>query len=128
MKEYLATNVASAKGVYLGVPEGALDPANSKMFPMLVVQRVGGGQDPSEALIDLALVQITVIGKGRDSKGCYDVTADTRDALAAIRGNTALRSDVVAWGAEVNNVSYSPDVDGRPRYVILTQVTAAAAS
>jgi hypothetical protein len=111
--------------VYLGVPEGALD--NPSMFPMLVIQRVGGGQDPSEALLDRALMQVMVIGKGRDSKGCWDCASDTRDALVAIRGNTALRSNVVAWGAEVNNVTYAPDVDGRPRYAITALVTAAAA-
>lgn len=125
MKDYLATNVASAKGVYLGVPEGALN--NPSMFPMIVVQRVGGGQDPSEALIDRPLIQLMVIGKGRDNAGCWNCASETRDVLAAIRGNTTLRTDVVAYGAEVESVLYTPDVDGRPRYAITTQVVAIAA-
>lgn len=127
MKDYLATNVASAKGVYLGVPEGALDDsADTKMFPMITVQRVGGGQDPSEADVDLALIQLMVIGRKRGAQGCWDCTAETRSVLAAIRGNTTLRADVVAYGAEVSSVLYTPDVDGRPRYAITTEVVAAA--
>jgi len=125
MKSYLATHVASAKGVYLGIPEGALD--NDALFPMIVVQRVGGGQDPSEAEIDLALIQLMIVGKKRGSQSCWDCTAETRSVLAAIRGNTTLRSDVVAYGAEDNNVTYAPDVDGRARYAITTQVAAVAA-
>lgn len=128
MKEYLSTHVASARGVWIGVPEGALDDgADTKMFPMITVQRVGGGQDPSEAEVDLALIQLTVIGRMRGAQGCWNCTAELRSVLAAIRGNTALRSDVVAYGAEVNSVVFAADADGRPRYAVTTLVTAASA-
>jgi hypothetical protein len=124
VKDYLVSEVASARGAYYAVPVGAL--GTPSMFPMLIVQRVGGGQDPSEAPVDLALMQITVIGRERDKEGCWNTTSETRDALAAIRGNTPIRSDVMAYGAEVESVVYSPDTDGRPRYVVTAMVTASA--
>lgn len=124
MKDYLTAEVPSAKKVFFEVPAGAL--GTPTMFPMLLVQRVGGGQDPSEAPIDLALLQITVIGVPHGKESCWITTSETRDALAAIRGNMLLRSDVMAYGAEVESVLYSPDTDGRPRYVVTASVTASA--
>lgn len=122
--DYLKTHVTS--NAFLGIPNGVWKAPDK--FPLITVQRVGGGQDPSEVPLDLALMQIDVWGRGRDKAGCWNVVATVRDVLATIRGHTLLRSDVVAYGAEVNNVVYAPDAaDGRPRYVITTQVVARAA-
>lgn len=131
MKDYLKTQVTGAnQHVFLGVPNGVWEAPN--MFPLLTVQRVGGGQDAGEAPIDLALIQIDVWGKlpteGAGKSQCWAVVGEVRDVLDAIRGATLIRSDVWAHGAIVNNISYAPDAaDGRPRYVITTQVVATAA-
>lgn len=107
--------------VFFGVPKQA-------KFPLITVRRIGGPQDPSEAPLDLPLVQIDVWGEGNNKAQAHAVCAAVRDALDAIRSATSLNAGVVAYGANVENVTWFPDpADDRPRYVLTAQVTARAA-
>ena len=112
--------------VFFGVPDG--DPT----YPLATIQRVGGGDDPGEAPIDLALLQVDVWGR-LDAAGHTDkaqaraVADDVRAALQAIRGATALTAAVTAYGAAVESDLWAPDPAGRGRYSITVLVTARAA-
>ncbi len=125
MLTYLKSKLTLPKGVYLGIPVGAGKSPN--MFPLVTIQRVGGGDDPSEAPIDRALMQFNVWGTSdRDKARCWNCVAELRGVLSEITGATSLDANVVAFGASVNNIVYAPDgVDGRPRYVVTALVTAA---
>lgn len=112
--------------VYFGVPDG------EPTFPLATVQRVGGGDDPGEAPIDLALIQITVWGR-QDARGHTDkaqaraVADDVRTVLHNLRRGTALTEDVIAYGAAVESDLWAPDPTDRGRYVITALITARAA-
>lgn len=112
--------------VFFGVPDG------SPTYPLATVQRVGGGDDPGEAPIDQALLQVDVWGR-LDPAGHTDkaqaraVADDVRAAFHAIRGATALTATVTAYGAAVEADLWAPDPAGRGRYSITVLVTARAA-
>jgi len=110
--------------VFFGIPEGATDAT----FPLVTVARVGGGQDPSEAPLDLALIDVSVWGRLRDKAGATEVLNAVRSRLEEIRGRTTLATGVDAFGAEVVGVVWLPDADNaRPRYSVTAEVTAMAA-
>lgn len=112
--------------VFFGVPKNAVEAT----FPLVTVQRVGGGDDEGEAPIDLALVQIDAwggldaSGNGKKSEAAALMSA-IRNALFAIRARTALSSTVDAAGISVQSVVWLPDPDNdRPRYSVTAEVTA----
>lgn len=117
--------------VFFGIPA-------TPTFPLVVVQRVGGADDPSEAAIDQAVIQIDCWGRlyadsdpthvGGDKAGCDAIRRAVRKALRDIRTATALNASVVAYGARVESDPFRPDPDSdRPRYAITASVTARAA-
>jgi hypothetical protein len=124
IETYLKAHVPLVSNrVYFGIPVGA-DKA-AKLWPLITVTRIGGGQDSSEAPIDLALIQIDVWGSLRKKQETWAVVAQVRSVLEGVRGNTALDGTVTAFGAEVVSVAFLPDpASDRPRYVITTQVVA----
>lgn len=111
--------------VYFGVPD-------TPTFPLITIQRVGGGDDPGEAPIDLALIQIDVWAR-TDAAGHTDkaqaraVADDVRTALQNIRGATSLTDTCIAYGAAVEADLWAPDPTDRGRYSITALVTARAA-
>lgn len=112
--------------VYFGVPTG------SATYPLATVQRVGGGDDVSEAPIDQALIQIDVWGRidnaGHTDKAQARAVADgVREALRDIRGATELTDTCIAYGAAVEADLWAPDPTDRGRYSITALVTARAA-
>lgn len=123
----VAANVCGGR-VFFGVPS----PVTESTFPLATVQRVGGGDDPGEAPLDLALIQIDVWGR-KDAAGHTDKAAAraeanaVRTALGEIRGATALSPTVTAYGAAVESDLWAPDPSDRGRYVITALVTARAA-
>lgn len=102
----------------------------SPTYPLITVQRVGGGDDPSDAPVDLALVQIDVWGAFDDSglpklAEATAVVNGVRDALDVINTRTTLSSGVDCFGATVAGVVRMFDpADGRLRYSITAEVTA----
>lgn len=126
LRDHLRTAGVCAGRVYFGIPDS--DPT----YPLATVQRVGGGDDLSEAPIDLALMQITVWGRQdarlhTDKAEARAEANKVRDALYAIRRATALTASVIAYGAAVESDLWAPDPSDRGRYVITALVTARAA-
>lgn len=127
LRTYLRNDTGLAalvdRRVFFGVPQ---DPTR---FPLVTIQRIGGGQDPSaDVPIDLAVVQVDAWGNPRRKDEAYGVMAAIRTALEAIRGRTQLDTGVTAFGAEVETVLFAPDpADDRPRYSATVLVTAIAA-
>lgn len=113
--------------VFFGIPKNA----DENTFPLVVVSRVGGGDDPEgEAPVDNALMQIDcwggidTSGNGKKAQAVALVNA-VRDALFAVRGRTALSSTVDAAGIVVQSVVWLPDPSNdRPRYSLTAEVTA----
>lgn len=124
--------IVGTRGVFFGIPDGP-------SWPLVVIRRVGGSEDSSEAAIDLALLQIDCWGRlfndTDPTKSAHGDKAQTealrravRKALWQIRGITRLNSSVVAFGAFVESDPFVPDPNNdRPRYAITARVTARAA-
>lgn len=126
VRDYLRTAGVCSGRVYFGVPTG------TPTYPLCTVQRVGGGDDPSEAPIDGALIQIDVWGRVDAAQHTDKAEARTaanavRAALYAIRGKTALNASTIAYGAAVEADLWAPDPTDRARYSITALVTARAA-
>lgn len=107
--------------VFFGVPRGATEAT----YPLVVVQRVGGGQDASEAPLDVALVQVDCWGSIANGNGlkaaCTALVNSVRAALEAVGTDqtSALK------GAGVESVLWLPEVDNdRPRYAVTAVVSA----
>lgn len=109
--------------VFFGVPKG------DTRYPLVTIQRVGGGDDPSaDVPIDRALIQVDVWGEPRRKSQATEVLGALRTALEAIRGRVHLSPGIDAFGATVETVFYAPDpADDRPRYIVTALVTAIAA-
>jgi hypothetical protein len=113
--------------VFFGVPRKA----NEASFPMIVVRRVGGTDDGSEAPVDRALIQFDAWGSldasGNGDKAAATTLVNTLRALFfTVRGRTALTATVAAFGITVvGGPLWLPDPDNdRPRYVVTAEVTA----
>lgn len=123
LKTYLQARLTTPRFIGFGVPKEA----NESLFPMVIITRIGGGQDPSEVPLDLATVQFDCWArkdKGRKAEA-WAVAQELRGVLDEIRGITQLVSGVRAYGAQVESVIWSPDPgDARARYVITATVTA----
>lgn len=103
--------------VYFGVP-------SSPTWPLIVVQRVGGGDDPSEAPIDLSLVQIDCYGATANKSQAWAVAAAVRAWARTVRRATALNTEVTAYGVNIESVLWAPDAADRPRYSLTALVMA----
>lgn len=137
MRAYLRANtgvqaaLGASQRVFLEVPHGATDAT----FPLVTVARVGGGESvTSDAPVDAGTLSISCWGQ-IDANGrpmwlsLMGVVNAVRSALETIRGRTTLTTGVVAFGAQVAGVVRAPDPsNGRPRYVITTEVTAMSSS
>jgi hypothetical protein len=131
LKEYLLadTGIAALIGgrVFLGVPRDSSD-----AFPCVKITRLGGGQDGSDAAIDLPLVQFDVYGKRSDEVGggrgpTTRVLNALQKALSTIKGKTPLNVSVTAWDADVRSIFFSSlPADDRPRFVVTVAMTAMA--
>jgi len=127
MRTWLRADVALTalvgNRVFFGVPRGAVDAT----FPLVTIQRVGGGQDSSEVPIDLALIQVDAWGTVADKGGkavAWAVVNALRSRLETMRDRTALATGIDAFGAEVVGVVWAPDsADDRPRYTLTVEVT-----
>ena len=132
LRTYLRANsgVSALVGnrVFFGVPRKATETS----FPLVTVQRVGGGADLSDAPVDVALLQVDCWGSLNANGDPLKVTAThlvntVRAAVEAVNGRTTLTSGVDAFGITVESVVWAPDPDNdRPRYSVTAEVTAIA--
>ena len=105
-----------AQRVFFGVPKP--DP----VFPLAVVQRVGGGAAPGDAPLDEALVQIDCWGSFHDNgngnkASAWSLAAAVRTALE-VDNDTLIATGVRAVIA-VETIAWAPDPDNdRPRYIV----------
>lgn len=124
LREQAPVTALVGQRIFFGVPKKATEGS----FPMLVVARVGGALDESEAPVDRPLVQIDAWGSldasGNGMKAQTTTLVNTvRSLLAAVRGRTALSADVDAFGFDEQSCVWLPDPDNdRPRYSITTEV------
>lgn len=112
--------------VFFGVPKGAVEAT----FPLVTVSRIGGGDDPGEAPVDRALVQVECwgsidsSGNGRKSQATALVNA-VRSEFRAVNGSTVLSGTTIAFGINVESAVWLPDPDSdRPHYVVTAEVIA----
>lgn len=131
MKTYLAADtdvLAACTGrVYFAIPA-------EPTFPLVVVRRVGGGEDPGDdAPIDNAVLALDCWGNVRDKMSAYTTKVAVRRALFKIRSRVVLRAPatgvegVDAFGASVDGDIWAPDpADDRSRYIVTCTVMAMA--
>jgi hypothetical protein len=113
-------NAIVSRRVFFGVPK------ESPQFPLVTVRRVGGGDDSSEAAVDLAVLSINCWG-GSTKTSAWSAASAVRRSLRKIRSKTLLTPGVYAHGTTVDGVIWSPDPeDARPRYIVTVRVTATA--
>lgn len=112
-----------AQRIYLSLPR------DNVVYPCLDLFRVGGGDDPSEAPVDRALIQINCWGElyanGNGNKTqAAQVAFAVRSGLNALRGRVDVGT-VALMGSTVESVIWLLDpADARPRYAVTTLVTA----
>jgi hypothetical protein len=122
VRDYLradsGVSALASNRVFYGVPKAGA-PAT-----FATVQRIGGGDDPSEAPVDLSLVQIDCWAQ---TKAVAQSLRDAvRTAFLELRPRT--QGSTVLYGAEVISDIWLPDPDSdRPRYSVTAQVTCRAA-
>jgi hypothetical protein len=119
--------------VFFAVPRQAT-------YPLVVVTRVGGFDDTSDAPLDQALIQVDCWGDlhtdtiaSPDKAQAAAVLRAVRQAFYDLTHQPAVVSvagddphDVRLAGAQVQSDPYVPDPDNRrPRYAVTAQVTAA---
>lgn len=107
--------------VYFGVP-------SNPVWPLVTVQRIGGGDDPGDAPIDQALVQIDCWGADRNKTQAWAVAAAVRAWAQSVRRATELNTEVVAYGVTVESVIFAADTADRPRYALTALVMARSAT
>jgi len=117
--------------VFFGIP-------NEPTWPLVVVSRVGGGDDSSDAPFDEALVRLDCWGRlyqdtdptkrHGDKAGCRAVANAVRSAIADLTHLPATAAGVFLAGGSVVADTWEPDPDDdRPRYSLLAQITARVA-
>lgn len=104
-----------AQRVHFGVP-------TNPTWPLVTVQRVGGGDDPSEAPIDLPLVQIDCWGAERNKAQARALADAVRAWCRTIRTATDLDTITTVYGVNVDSDIWTPDATDRPRYSITCSV------
>lgn len=126
-----AVSALVGQRVFFGVPD-------SPTWPLVTVQRVGGGDDLGEAPIDQALIQLDCWGrlysdsdptkKHGDKAQARAVANAVRAAVHEVRSDLTTYAGCVLYGASVNSDLFVPDPDNdRPRYSLLTSWSARTA-
>lgn len=121
-----ATTTAFGTRVFLAL-------AGATVYPVCRVGRVGGGDDPSDAPLDQALLQIDVYGRVRQLAEAESARQEIRSALKALSetGGYNVPGKAYIYGATVADDRRLPepnaqDADGtvgeRPRFIITAQV------
>lgn len=102
--------------VWFGIPEGAT-------FPLIDLQRVGGGPQEGEAPLDDALIQFDCWGAGKNKAQAWAVTAALLGVLESMTPQQ-LAAGVYGYGVSVESVIFLPDpANSQARYVVTALVT-----
>lgn len=127
LKADTAVTALVGNRVFFGIPKRNVEGT----FPLIVVGRVGGGQDASEAPLDVPMLQIDCWGS-LDAKGnglkrdCLTLVNTVRSSLEAMGTVTTIAGHQL--GVNVESVLWLPDPDnGRPRYTVTAEVAVIAA-
>lgn len=131
LRDWLRANTAITptfgNRTFFGVPKGATE----RSFPLITVQRIGGGGEAGQAPTDAALVQIDVWGNIDEKSGnglkaeCTTAVNTVRAQLRSVDHRTALNASVDALSITEVGCVWSPDPDNdRPRYSVTAEVTA----
>lgn len=110
--------------VFFGIPKRSTDTT----WPLVTVQRFGGGQAPGDAPVDVALVQIDCWGQiGADGNGRKAACTALVNAVRSSLDSMGIDATATLKGATVESVLWLPEVDNdRPRYSVTAVVTAIA--
>ena len=125
LRSVSAVTALVGQRVFFGIPKGAVEAT----FPLVVITRVGGGQAPGDAPLDVAQVQVDCWGSLDTSGNGVKSSATTlvnavRTALEAVGTGSASLTGIEA-GVNVESVLWLPDPDNdRPRYVVTAEVAA----
>lgn len=114
VKDALSAALIADGRVFMFIPE------NSPTFPLVTVQRVGGGA-PGETPVDYALIQIDVWGRTRNKASATTVLGQVLEQVTAwddVRSSTGR----ILGGTIQSVVSMDDPVEGRPRYVVTVEV------
>ena len=120
----------------LGVDSTRID-LGTKPGPALQIalQRVGGGDDASEAYLDLAMIQLDVWHGGTGTQGSYSVVKNAKNKLRALlkglRGqalSTGPGNATFGYGASVLVDRFLPDEDAKAVRASLTVTVTARAT
>lgn len=123
-----AVTALAGMRTFFGIPKNATEAT----FPLIVVARAGGGDDPGEAPLDVAVIQVDCWGKidasGNGLKlGCTTLVNAVRASLRAMGTIDPVTGAEV--GVNIESVIWLPDPDTlRPRYSILAEVAAIVAA
>lgn len=108
-----------AQRIFFGVPDDAAE----SDFPLITIQRISGGEDSSEAPLDVATLQIDVWGNLRGKAAIATLANSVQAEFKDVRSATAFDGSVVCLGAVVENRAFMVDPeDQRPRYSLTVQV------
>lgn len=108
--------------VFFGIPRDSAGVATTS-FPLITLQRVGGGPQSGEAPLDNALVQIDCWGAIGNKAQAWAVAKAVMDTLESLTPRE-IATGVYAYGASVDSVIFLPDpADSRARYVVTASVT-----
>lgn len=126
LRSWLRTAIGSQR-VFFGLPKQVTESS----FPLVVITRVGGGDEAGDAAVDTATIQLDCWGSIDTASGYgKKATATTlknsvRSALNDLANGADLTAAVRCLGAQVESDVWSPDPDDdRPRYVLTASVTA----
>lgn len=118
-RTFLRNNNVANQRVFFGVPK------ENPIYPLVTVRRAGGGDDSSDAPLEIAVIQFSCWGRTKDEAS--QTVGQVRTALSSIRGEVTVGSTII-YGATVDIITWAPDpADDRPRYIVTTSVTARAA-
>lgn len=115
------TEITSKVGtrVFFGYPEGT--PAT----PLIVLARVGGAPQRSEAPVDVALLQFDCWGTGRNKAQATDVMLALVGVLESMQAGVTLDSTTRGFGSAVESSPWLPEpTSDQARYVVTAVVTA----
>lgn len=117
---------------FFGIPD-------APTWPLVVVSRIGGGDDTSDAPLDQAVLQVDCWGRlyddtdatkssHGDKAGCRAVANAVRSAFASLTHQPATAAGCFLYGASVSTDVWRPDIDDdRPRYLLVVNLTARVA-
>lgn len=107
-----AIAAAFTGGIYFGPPEGTVT------FPLVRVQRIGGGPVPGDTPLDDAAMSFLVWGSAKAQAATAAMVLVSE--IESMPCGTAMGSGAVGLGARVTlGPVWSPDPDtDRPRYIV----------